>query len=93
MENKSSMRIVMGAVAFLVGIGLLVIVFLMSYSLFNSEFILPKDAQNKDIIGLLTNYGVSFLVKVVTLFIMTIVASILSNKGISLIFKDEVKKN
>ncbi len=92
MESKTSIRITLGIVTFLIGIGLLVLVFILSFNLFGSTFVLPKDAKQAQVLSELTSYTMSFFVKIGALIVMTIVASVLTNKGIALTFKDIDKK-
>ena len=92
MENKSTVRITLGIITFLIGIGLLVFVFILCFNLFGSTFVLSKDAKQAQVLSELTSYTISFFIKIGALIVMTIVASVLTNKGISLTFKDIDKK-
>ena len=92
MENKSTVRITLGIITFFVGIGLLILVFILSFNLFDSTFVLPKDAKQAQVLSELTSYTMSFFVKIGALIVMTIVASSLTNKGISLTFEEAIKR-
>ena len=92
MKDKTSIRIILGIITFFVGIGLLILVFILSFNLFDSTFVLPKDAKQAQVLSELTSYTMSFFVKIGALIVMTIVASSLTNKGISLTFEEVIKR-
>ena len=92
MEKKSSIRIILGIITFLFGISLLILVFILCFDLFGTSFVLPKDIEDSQVLSELLGYAMNFFVKIGALIVMTIVASVLPNKGISLTFKDIEKK-
>ena len=89
MERKAVLRITLGSLIFLIGICLLLLVFKFGFEMYQTEFVLSEGLKKENLLGELTSYGVTFIVKVIALFVMTVVSSCLSNKGISLIFKDK----
>jgi len=89
MEKKDKIRIILGIVAFLAGLAMLVIVFILGYHLYMSEWTLGKEIKDNEIIKAVTHWGVSFLLKAIGLIFMTVIGSLLSNKGINLIFSEK----
>lgn len=86
MEKRDKVKIILGIIAFLAGIAMLVIVFVLGYHLYMSDFTLGKEIKDNEIIKTVTHWGVSFFIKAVGLIFMTIIGSLMCNKGINLIF-------
>jgi hypothetical protein len=86
---------IIGMLVFLVGVGLLMLVFYIAYGLFTKPaaqalgLILTGDPKKDAVTLNYVNLGVQFgtlLIRLLCLFIMSIASSLIANKGINLYF-------
>lgn len=88
MKNNVSINNMTGTAVFALGILLLLTVFFLGYNMYVNDFISVDSIKERKAIEILTEWGVSFVIKSVSLLIMTVAASCLTNKGIDIMFRN-----
>lgn len=79
----------LGLVTFLAGLAVLGFVFSLALSLFNTppEAMLKLRSEEPLDVNLLTQQGFSFLTRVILLFVMATVGSLIANRGVKLMLQ------
>ena len=91
MESKSMIKLILGSIAFLLGISLLGFVFYLGYNLFLTDtYPVTNNLKENETTKQLTHWGFTIGIKSIMLIFMTVAASLISNMGISILFDKNI---